>query len=117
MEKHSKLLKIVLIISAIVFIAVAVIMVIRNVPYGIASAILVTALNLIAIALLFGATSRAQKWLIWVCRVLFVAWLGLNFVVSSSSTNEDAMFVATIYAVAGILVLLLGRLRHKVSAD
>jgi len=65
MEKHTNLLKIVLLIAVVVFIAVAVIMVIRNVPYGIASVILVTGLNLVAVTLLFVATNRAKKWPVW----------------------------------------------------
>jgi len=113
MEKHSKLLKVVLIISAIVFIAVAVVMVMRNVPYGIASVILVTGINLIAVTLLFVATSRARKWAVWVCRILFVVWLGFSVVQSFASANEDAIFLAAIYAVAGILILLLCRPNSK----
>ena len=113
--KNKLLINIILVISSIVFVALSLLMIMRNIPLGIPSVIIMTILNALAITLLIVAISHKRKWLIMSCRVLFIAWLVFAINLSFSSANEDATLIMTIYAVSGVLIMLFGILRHKIK--
>jgi len=111
--KNKLPINIILVISSIVFVALSLLMIIRNIPLGIQSVIIMTILNAFAITLLIVAISQKRKQLIMSCRVLFIAWLVFAINLSFSSANEDATLIMAIYAVSGVLILLFGILRHN----
>ena len=87
---NKALLSIAFVISAIAFIGLSVNVVIRNIPLGILSVVLASALNAIVITVLIAAISQKKKWLAITCRVLFVAWLPFAIYWGTYSANEDA---------------------------
>ncbi|MCL2854818.1 MAG: hypothetical protein FWE21_04280 [Defluviitaleaceae bacterium] len=110
-----KLLNIGLIIYAIYYVIMVVEVGRRNIPFGMVSIITVVGLYLVALALLAVAIFQKRKWLAMPSGVLFIGWLAFAITQSTTSANEDAVLLAVIYAVAGLLALVLGWFRRKLQ--
>ena len=111
--KNKTLYNIALAIFAIVFVGLSVNMVIRNIPLGVLSVVLVSALNVLVITILIATVNQRKKWLAIICRLLFIAWLLFAIYWGTYSANEDAVLLKTIYAITGFLTMLFGIIRNK----
>ena len=115
--KNKNVPNIIFIISMLLFTAFAVNYVIRNIPIGIWAVLIVTAANAIAITLLIITPSLKRKGWIVACRVVFIAWLIYSIYLSTQSANADATILMMIYAIAGVLAMVFGTLRHKIQNE
>ena len=113
--KNNNLPNIILIISILIFTGISVLMVVRNIPFGIVAVLIVVVCTVLSVtSLIVAAIQKSKIWAI-VCRVIVALWLLYLAVVSfvSPSENEDALLWMTIYVVAGILAMVLGMIRNK----
>ena len=111
--KNQKVLNIGLIIYAIYYIAMIVLVAFRNVPYGTGAVVTVVAMYLVALAALSVVVFQKRKWLSIASSVVFIGWLVFAFIQSTTSLNEDAVLLASIYTVLSLVALAFGWLRNK----
>jgi len=111
--KNQKVINIGLIIYTIYYIAMVVIVAFRNVPFGTGSIIIVVSLYLVALAALSVVVFQKRKWLSIASSVVFIGWLVFALIQSTTSLNEDAVLLASIYTVLSLVALAFGWLRNK----
>jgi len=111
--KRKNLSNVIFVISMLIFTGIGAMMVVRNIPFGLAAVLLMGAINVLVVLLLLAAANRKKKWWAVICRIVVIGWLIYAFIGASASANEDATLFATIYAIAGVVALVFGYLRHK----
>jgi len=113
--KNKNLANIIFVISILIFTGVGIVMVARNIPYGVGAVLLMSAINIFALTLLIVATNIQRKLWAVICRIVVIGWLIYAFIGASASTNEDAIIFATIYAITGVSAIVFGILRNKIQ--
>ncbi|MCL2567904.1 MAG: hypothetical protein FWE12_00490 [Oscillospiraceae bacterium] len=111
--KNKNLSNVIFVISMLIFTGIGAMMVVRNIPFGLAAVLLIGAINALVVILLLAAANGKKKWWAVICRIVVIGWLIYAFIGSSTSTNEDAILFATIYTIAGVVAIVFGVLRHK----
>jgi len=112
---NKNLLNVIFIVSMLIVTGLGIMMVVRNIPYGIAAVFIMAAINALAVVLLFAAANIKKKLWAVVCRIVVVAWFIYAAIGAFASANEDAPIFATIYVVAGVLAVVFGILRQKIQ--
>jgi len=97
----------------LIFTGVGIMMVVRNIPNGLASVLVMVVINTLAVIFLIVATNTKRKLRAVVCAIIVICWIVYAFIGSIASPNEDATIFATIYAVTGVLAIVFGILRQK----
>ena len=111
--KNKKLSNIAIIISLLIFTGLGIVMVVRNIPYGLIAVLWMGVINVLAVILLIAAVYIKKKLWAVICRIVFIGWLIYVFFGASVSANDDAILYAVAYAIAGILTIVFGIFRHK----
>ena len=117
--KNKNLVNIILIISIAILIGLGILLVVRNIPFGIAAVIFTTVVIIIQITLLIASATLKRKLWAMVCRIVVVCMLLYMVIVSfvSPSENEDAIFFMTIHIIVSTLAIVFGIFRRKIYND